>query len=94
MAEMVLMLKRTVFLPKGSPGICSIREINADINRFEVSAEDGRIYCLGEADLLIEYLSFAKGSQYPGYEDYEQQLADGGSMWQALPKPSQNKAAL
>ena len=84
MAEMLLTLKRTVFLPKGSPGICTVREIKADISSHEITAEGGRIYCLGEVDLLIEYLSFAEGSQYPGYEAYEQRLKGGGVMWQAL----------
>ena len=57
MADILLLLKRTVFLPKGSPGIFSINDIKVDIRNPEIKGENGKIYCLGDCDILLEYLS-------------------------------------
>lgn len=62
MAEILLSLKRTVFLPKGSPGIFSVNNIRVDIRNPDIKGENGKIFCLGDADILLEYLSQDPGS--------------------------------
>ncbi|MEG1537486.1 MAG: hypothetical protein RR387_04305, partial [Clostridiales bacterium] len=80
MAEIVMPLLRTVFLPPGSPGIGAINEIRTDIRSEQISSDGGKIYCVGEADLLIDYISFA-GDTIDSAQGY---MIGGGKQWQAL----------
>jgi len=57
MDEMIMPFHRTVFLPKGSPGISLINEIQADIRTQEITSDNGKIFCRGELDILIDYIS-------------------------------------
>jgi|GEM_PF-4473465 len=57
MDEMIMPFHRTVFLPKGSPGISVINEIQADVRAQEITSDNGKIYCRGELDILIDYIS-------------------------------------
>ncbi len=55
MSDTYVLLKRTVFLPKGSPGIYEISNLKVDIRNPQISSAEGKTLCRGDADLLLEY---------------------------------------
>jgi len=57
MEELILPLVRTVFLPPGSPGIGSINQILADLRDVRCGMSGDEVYCFGEADILVDYVS-------------------------------------
>lgn len=84
MKDTVMLLKRTVFLPKGSPGILALNDIRVDIRNPVVSCMEGRVYCSGEADLLLDYLSLEdSGEAVKGIWDIGAE-PPATKPWQAL----------
>ena len=55
MAELILPLTRTLFLPIGCPGLGSVEAVSGDLRDVRCGSSGGEAYCLGEADILIEY---------------------------------------
>jgi|GEM_PF-3232470 len=87
MDKITLPIVRTVFLPKGSPGICTIKQITTDIRDPMISAADGQIYVSGEVDIIIDYLSYATdetAGRSSGFKDLDEYLPGSGRLWQAL----------
>ena len=85
MSRISLTLSRTVFLPVGSPPIGSVCDIRADIGKADIHVENGQIYCLGDLDILIDYMSFSPGEigrLFSGHSADQQ--SDEGREWQAL----------
>lgn len=87
MDKITLPIVRTVFLPKGSPGICTIKQITTDIRDPMISAADGQIYVSGEVDIVIDYLSYATdetAGRSSGFKDLDEYMPGSGRLWQAL----------
>ncbi|MEG1500730.1 MAG: hypothetical protein RR396_02125, partial [Clostridiales bacterium] len=85
MSDVLLLLKRTVFLPKGSPAIFYINDIKADIRNPKISSTDGRIFCRGEVDLLLDYLSQDENDQpNRSLMDWNEADKNSSKPWQAL----------
>lgn len=83
MAEFSLPLNRTVFLPAGSPGIGSLLRVSGDLREVRCGSAGGEVYCIGEADILVEYLSCSgSGGLFSSRPPTDQSA--GGSEWQAL----------
>ena len=55
MAELILPLCRTLFLPAGCPGLGSVEAVSGDLREVRCGSTGGEAYCLGEADILVEY---------------------------------------
>lgn len=55
MAEMILPLTRTLFLPAGCPGLGSVESVSGDLREVCCGSTGGEAYCMGEADILVEY---------------------------------------
>lgn len=55
MAELILPLTRTLFLPIGCPSLGSVERVSGDLRDVRCGSSGGEAYCLGEADILIEY---------------------------------------
>ena len=73
MAELILTLTRTLFLPAGCPGLGCVERVSGDLRDVYCGSSGGEAYCLGEADILVEYTSppppaglFAGGGDRPG----------------------------
>lgn len=81
MAELILPLTRTLFLPSGSPGLGSVEAVRGDLRELRCGSSDGETYCLGEADILVEYTA-SSGSGGLFASDSRQQERPGS--WQAL----------
>ncbi len=77
-------LKRTVFLPKGSPGICTVDSIYVQLRTKELSSSAGKIYGLGDIDILIQYLSQNEQEAKDGIYASDRQDVPVGKTWQAL----------
>jgi hypothetical protein len=85
MSRISLTLSRTVFLPVGSPPIGSVCDIRADIGKADIHVENGQIYCLGDLDILIDYMSFSPGGIGQLYTGHSTDQQSGeGREWQAL----------
>jgi len=87
MDKIILPIVRTVFLPQGSPGICTIKQITTDIRDSKISAENGQIFVSGEVDIIIDYLSYATdetSNRSSGFRDLDEYLPGSGRLWQAL----------
>jgi hypothetical protein len=86
MNQTSLTLLRTVFLPMGSPPIGSIYDIHTDISKADIQIEDGHLYCMGEIDILIDYLSFTPdaGKQLFSHNKQYSYPEGSGKEWQAL----------
>lgn len=82
MAVITFPLVRTMFLPSGSPAIGCILRVSGDLREVRCGAAGGEVYCIGEADILIEYMSGNGGSGlFPLHPPTDQH---GGDEWQAL----------
>ncbi len=57
MDQTVFALSRTLFLPKGSPPILNIENLKIDVRKKDISEENGYIFCAGDIDILIDYMS-------------------------------------
>ena len=55
MAELILPLARTLFLPGGCPGLGSVEAVSGDLRDVRCGSSEGEAYCMGEADILVEY---------------------------------------
>lgn len=55
MAELILPLTRTLFLPGGCPGLGSVETVSGDLRDVRCGSSEGEAYCMGEADILLEY---------------------------------------
>ncbi|MBR0375198.1 MAG: hypothetical protein IJH59_01435, partial [Firmicutes bacterium] len=55
MAELILPLTRTLVLPGGCPGLGSVEAVRGDLRDVRCGSSEGEAYCMGEADILIEY---------------------------------------
>ena len=77
-------LKRTVFLPKGSPGICTIDSIYMQLRTKELSSSGGKIYGLGDIDILIQYLAQSEQEFKDGIYAPDRPDMQVGKTWQAL----------
>ena len=55
MAELILPLCRTLFLPVGCPGLGSVEAVSGDLRDVCCGSSGNEAYCMGEADILIEY---------------------------------------
>ncbi len=55
MAELILPLTRTLVLPGGCPGLGSVEAVRGDLRGVRCGSSEGEAYCMGEADILIEY---------------------------------------
>ena len=85
MNKISLTLLRTVFLPVGSPPIGSVCEIKADIGKADIHVEGEQLYCLGEMDIIIDYLSFSANSGRHLFPDQSDTYPGGGGReWQAM----------
>lgn len=72
MGETVFALSRTLFLPKGSPPILNIEELKIEVRKQEIVAEGGQLFCKGDIDILLDYLS------------QDENFVSGGRSWQVL----------
>lgn len=85
MNKISMTLLRTVFLPVGSPPIGSVCEITADIGKADIHVEGEQVYCLGEMDIIIDYLSFSPNSGRHLFPDHADTYPGGGGKeWQAM----------
>lgn len=85
MNKISMTLLRTVFLPVGSPPIGSVCEITADIGKADIHVEEKQVYCLGEMDIIIDYLSFSPNSGRHLFPDHADTYPGGGGKeWQAM----------
>ena len=73
MAELILPLTRTLFLPAGCPGLGSVEAVSGDLRDVRCGSSEGEAYCMGEADILLEYTAplrpaglFGEGCGRPG----------------------------
>lgn len=57
MEQTVFALSRTLFLPKGSPPILNIENLKIDVRKKDISEDNGYIFCAGDIDILIDYMS-------------------------------------
>ena len=55
MAELILPLCRTLFLPAGCPSLGCVEKVSGDLREVCCGSTGGEAYCMGEADILIEY---------------------------------------
>ena len=78
MAELILPLTRTLFLPNGCPGLGSVEAVSGDLRGVRCGSSEGEAYCMGEADILIEYTAPLRPASLFGEE-----CGRPGS-WQAL----------
>lgn len=78
MAELILPLTRTLFLPSGCPGLGSVEAVSGDLRGVRCGSSEGEAYCMGEADILIEYTAPLRPASLFGEE-----CGRPGS-WQAL----------
>ena len=84
MVEIILPLVRTVFLPTGSPGIGSVNHVMGDLRDVRCGMSGGEVYCFGEADILIDYISCSKRNNlFSSGRDAPTQNAEA-QAWQAL----------
>jgi|GEM_PF-3640407 len=82
MAEIIIPWEHTIFLPEGSPAISSINDIQVEMRLNQCGSAAGELYCLGEADILINYQSApppSSGGLFGRNAGREE-----GSSWQAL----------
>ena len=85
MNKISMTLLRTVFLPVGSPPIGSVCEITADIGKADIHVEGEQVYCLGELDIIIDYLSFSPNNGRHLFPDHADTYPGGGGKeWQAM----------
>lgn len=84
MAELILPLVRTMFLPPGSPGIGSVQNVMGDIRDVRCGMSGGEVYCFGDADILIEYLSDARRNELFGESQSPPDYDNGVREWQAM----------
>lgn len=57
MTDTSMQVKRTVFLPKGSPAIYRVNNIRGDVRNPQITSSGGKTLCRGDADILLEYLA-------------------------------------
>ncbi|MGI5891438.1 MAG: LysM peptidoglycan-binding domain-containing protein [Bacillota bacterium] len=57
MAETIFVFKRTLFLPKGSPPILNVSDIKVEVRKGQIIEEKGNIFCSGDIDILLDYIS-------------------------------------
>ena len=55
MAEKIIPFAHTVLLPAGSPAIGCVDAVRLDLSGIKCQYNGGACYCLGDADVLIEY---------------------------------------
>lgn len=85
MNKISMTLIRTVFLPVGSPPIGSVCEIKADIGKADIHVEGEQVYCLGEIDIIIDYLSFSENNGRHLFSEKNASYPEsGGKEWQAM----------
>ncbi len=85
MSQSSITLVRTVFLPMGSPPIGSVYEIRTDISKADINVESGQLYCMGDMDILIDYLSYAPDAGKQLFSAASNPYPQGrGKEWQAL----------
>jgi len=79
MAEKIIPFARTVLLPAGSPAIGCVDGLRMDVSGLQCQSNGQACYCLGDADLLIEYHAAPSdcGSLFYG-------PSEPGRAWQAL----------
>ena len=83
MAVLKFPLVRTLFLPSGSPGIGCVSRVTGELREVRCGAAGGEVYCIGEADILIEYMSGnGGGGLFAAGPPTDQR--DRGAEWQAL----------
>lgn len=85
MAEIILPFCRTIFLPAGSPGISSINQVRGDLRNLRCGSAGGEVYCIGEADILVDYISYMPGRNLgPFAVPSTEQQPGCDQAWQAL----------
>lgn len=78
MRQIYMTLLRTVFLPVGSPPIGSVRNIKADITKADIHVDNDQVYCLGEIDILIDYICFFPDAGKQIFADNPSDYPKGG----------------
>ncbi|MDD2220853.1 MAG: LysM domain-containing protein [Clostridia bacterium] len=84
MEELFINLERTVFLPKGSPGVFAVNEISAKICDFQLEERAQNLYCQGELEITVDYLAVtAKEMQPQGMLFVSEPRREENNPWQA-----------
>ena len=79
-----LLIKRTVFLPKGSPGIYRITNIQGDLRNPQINNPGNPLLYRGDLDLLVEYLAVADGNDPKKTIWAEDEGPPATKPWQAM----------